>query len=125
MDAGRATLDNDVFGDRRLVADSVAHGDPARHRGEIDLIDPGRDALQQLEPRRWRKIRAPAQADDDVGLGKRRGKTGRVGVVGDDFDVGLAVSRAMMRGAWPVACRPRNTTFMASPCACEESPRAP
>jgi hypothetical protein len=43
--------------------------------------------LQEPEARRRRKTRAPVKADDDFGLGQRRGKPGEVGIVGEDLGV--------------------------------------
>jgi len=36
---------DDVFGDRRFVAEHVAHGDPLRHSAEIEQVEPGRHRL--------------------------------------------------------------------------------
>jgi hypothetical protein len=38
---------NDVFGDRRLVAELIANCDPLRHRVEIEEVEPSRHRLQK------------------------------------------------------------------------------
>src|SRR5215472_6950279 len=62
------------FGDRRLVAERVAHRAAPWQRGHIEQLDPGRHRLDKAKTRRRRVIGHPPVAHQDVGVLRRVGQ---------------------------------------------------
>ena len=75
---------DDVFGDRRFVAEHVANGDAFRHRFGVEKVEPGRHRLQQAKARRGREARAPDMADHNLRIRQQRGKLRRVALIVED-----------------------------------------
>ena len=78
---------DDVFGDRRLVAEHVANGDPFWHRGGIEEVETGRHRLQQAKARRGREPRAPDMTDHDLRIRQQRGKLFYIALIVEDRGV--------------------------------------
>ena len=75
---------DDVFGDRRLMTEHVANGDPFRHRFGVEEVEPGRYRLQQAKARRGREPRPPDMTDHDLRIGQQRGKLRRIALIIED-----------------------------------------
>src|SRR6266566_6804367 len=76
----------DVFRDRRLVAEGVAHRDLAWQGGKVDQLDAGSNRLHQLDARRRRVVGAPVIGDEDVGIGCSFGGTRQLLRISKDLD---------------------------------------
>src|SRR5271167_2914585 len=76
----------DVFGDRRLVAEGVAHRNPGRQGDEFDQLDAGGDRLDQLHTGRRRVFGAPDICDQDVGRRCDLGRSPQLLRIAEDFD---------------------------------------
>ena len=82
---------DDVFRDRRFVAEHVANRDTFRDRFSIEEIEPGRHGLKQAKARRGRERRSPDMPDDDFRFREQRRKVFGVLLIVEDrtFQRGL------------------------------------
>jgi hypothetical protein len=60
---------HDIFGDRGLVAEGIAQGQPGRQRRKVEKFDAGGDRLHQPDLRCRPVIGAPMVADENFGIG--------------------------------------------------------
>jgi hypothetical protein len=105
---------DDVFGDRRLMAEHVANRDALRHRFGIEKVQPRRDRLQQAKTRCRRKRGPPDMPDHNLRFRQQRRKLSRIALVSKDRGSNGVLTLARTRGATSAAKWPRNKAFICS-----------